>query len=134
MTLVIDYTYQNLNNFVSLVHQFKISKSHFHKISGNRLHEPDNRLPIQKEIFWTDFILNKRILSVKILRPNYSNQIEILLTNLPSLYLRFSWSCSLTWFNLCSSSKLLASSKPAWYTFTFEFEFMVVGVCYNFKV
>jgi len=91
---------------VSLVHQFKISKSHFHKISDNRLHEPDNRLPIQKEIFWTDFILNKRILIVKILRPKYSNQIEILLTNWLSPYLSFSWSCLLTWFDLCSSSKM----------------------------
>ena len=51
MALVIDYTYQNLNNFVSLVHQFKISKSHFHKLYGNRLHVPDNRLPIQKRNF-----------------------------------------------------------------------------------
>ena len=39
------------------------------------------------------------------------HQIEILLRNWLSPYLRFSWSCLLTWFNLSSSSKLFGIIK-----------------------
>jgi len=48
--MVIDYISQNSNNFVPLVHQFKIFNMPLYKPSGNRLHEPGNQLPVQKDI------------------------------------------------------------------------------------
>ena len=45
-----------------LFHQFKISKSHVHKLFGNRLQEPGNRLPVQKDIILNWFNFDKEIL------------------------------------------------------------------------
>ena len=50
---------------MSLCHQFKISKCHVHNLSGNWLHEPGNRLPVQKDIILNWFNFDKRSLTIK---------------------------------------------------------------------
>ena len=102
-SLVIDYTYQNSNKFVSLCHQFKISKCHLHGLFGNRLQDLvidfqfKNILLLNWLNFYKGIFYNKK----KLWGQTIANKNEVLLTIWLSPYLWFSWSCLLTWNNVC---------------------------------
>ena len=100
-SLVIDYTYQNSNKFVSLCHQFKISKCHLHGLFGNRLQDLVIDFQFKNILLlnWLNFY--KGIFDKRLWGQTIANKNEILLTIWLSPYLWFSWSCLLTWNNVC---------------------------------
>ena len=100
-SLVIDYTYQNSNKFVSLCHQFKISKCHLHGLFGNRLQDLVIDFQFKNILLlnWLNFY--KGIFDKRLWGQTIANKNEILLTIWLSPYLWFSWYCLLTWNNAC---------------------------------
>ena len=61
MILVIDYQIKIQMILCCWFISSKFSICHFHKLCGNRLHEPGNRLLVQKRDLWTNLTLIKEL-------------------------------------------------------------------------